>query len=140
MARGYPDFEGGKAGLYLVAEWASFEGTEKTLHATAVDKGYWESTAIEYEVPAGKVFYCSKIACAIVASNAADGDKNQICDMSMGNLTEGVSYTEVGGNGGAIAVHPVPIAFPAGDTFAVTVRNCANHDCNIYISAEGYEI
>ena len=72
MARGYPDFEGNKVGLYLMPEWAAKEGKEWSKIVVGANKAFGTSANGSYLVPAGKTLYITQASWQSVASAAAD--------------------------------------------------------------------
>ena len=140
MAHGYPDWEGGKSGLYLMPEWAAKEATDKNFRGIATDKGYPLGITVAYTVPIGKTLYITNYSFRLVASNVADADKNQIGVAYVFNFTDAIVYSEIGGNGGGSVSLNKPLRF-AGGKIANFIANCyANHDCDVVIAANGYEV
>ena len=142
MARGYPDFEGGKAGLYSIADWTAKEATDKNFFSSALSKTYGQVDEESYTVPAGKTLYITQFYCYAIASNVADGDNNQICGASLyrSNPAPQSTYAHLAGNGGGAVALPKPAVFTAGETMIMAVASYANHTCNIGVGASGYEL
>ncbi len=140
MAKGYPDFEGGKVKLFTVADWAALEATDKTFEKgfRAQDPG--DIGTLSYAVPSGVTLYITYFAIAMFASLTADGDNNQICKGSIRNSTDVVDFAIIGGNGGAIILFNKPVVVEGGDTIAFDVTNYSNHIGETFVSAGGYEI
>lgn len=57
MARGYPDWEGGKSGLYGTRDWAAVEDDDLSLVASANIAGGATVNVIDHTVPVGDVAY-----------------------------------------------------------------------------------
>ena len=138
MARGYPDFEGDKAGLYLKPEWASKEGLRKSLRVTAENKGYGESFSTTYTVPAGKELRINLVTGWALAANAVDADKNQGFEVWI--IVSLVYVLIVAGNFGLAAPLSAPLIFDAGDVLTYSGICYANHDCYLGFTLSGYEV
>lgn len=140
MTRGYPDYEGGKSKLYTVDEWAAFEGIDKNLFLTAVNKASGILTTGTYIVPSGKTLYVSGLGFSLVASEADDRDNNQIGYALLSGTLLVTKYSVVGGNGGGMAIFDKPIVIASGYTLNYSLANYANHNCDGYLSVWGYEL
>ncbi len=140
MSRGAPDYTGMKVDVVLRPEWAAKEGTDKTFHAVEADVAFNIETSAVYIVPAGKKLYIIDFAFIIVAFNAADGDLPQIGYMDINDVTSGVTFLTLGGNGGGGMSLAVPIVIPGGHAVAFAVTNFAFHNVLQSLSAHGYEI
>jgi len=138
MARGYPDFEGDKSGLYLKPEWAAKEGKDKDFLTQGLNKAFGESKDISYAVPALKILLVTQLFASNMAVVAADADNNQFCivEISVGDMPK----YEVGMNGGGLVVLAKPYVIDSEETVAVNVTNRANHNTNINVGFSGYEV
>lgn len=67
MARGYPDFEGNKSGLYSKAEWAAFEGSDRNITGTSLVLPAAATALISYTPPATQTFYISHFGCNLIS-------------------------------------------------------------------------
>ena len=140
MARGYPDHEGDKSGLYEKPEWAAFEGKDKNFYDVANNKASGLSVSESYVVPAGKTLYITSFSFICIAAAVADRDLNQMC---YGWIHDGDLASTIwsqGGNGGGFATFSKPLVFAAGNTVSFACTNYANHNCNLAVSANGYEV
>ncbi len=138
MARGYPDFEGGKRGLYLIGEWAAKEGIDKNLWAAAAGKTFGQNVQLTYTVTTGKVLQVVGITYASYANAAADGDNNQIC---VAQLWIGASNKiQTGGNGGGQVPLRKPLEVAGGLVLNAFCINYANHTTDMFIGITGYEV
>ena len=142
MASGYPDYEGGKAGVYSVAEWAAFEGKEITLNDSAVNVAWNGNETLNNVVAAGKTIYINQACFYCQAFLQADADNNQMCQLQIYRSLPGpvAWYALVTSNGGGQLTFPRPLKFIAGDTLTAIVYNRANHNVNIGMTLTGYEI
>ena len=140
MARGYPDFEGQKSKLFTVADWAAVEATDKNLYGFGNDKAFAGSASVSYAVSVGKAFYIATVNIHSHATAVANADLNQIVDGLVWDNTDGTTLARLGGNGGASVSYVKPIVIPSGHTVIFYVYNWANHNCNINITALGYEV
>ena len=138
MARGYPDFEGGKVNLQTIAEWAAKEGVDKNFYAVGANKARGFGASVTYRVPAGKALYITHFSFSNYAFVAADSDNNSIGYAYITDLA--LPDYQVGGNGGGSMVLPKPFVIAAGADFIGVVRNQANHNCNTEITVGGYEV
>ena len=142
MARGYPDFEGGKAGTYSIDEWAASEGYDQNLYTTANNIAINGNTNLTYLVPAGRTLYIVSISIFAFGFNDADKDNNQMCSV---RLLKTLPLPQellagIGGNGGAGIVFRKPVRFTTGQTLTLYGDNRANHAQTIGINALGYEV
>jgi len=140
VASGYPDFEGGKRRVYLTADWAAEVGIDKSFDAWNVAAASLALATIDYTVPAGKTLYIEQAMAQSRAVVAADRELNQIVHLEVYDVTAGVYYTELGGNGGCVTHYPVPIKIIAGHRVLISVINGSNHNCQIIVVAHGYEV
>jgi len=140
MARGYPDFEGDKSGLYLKPEWSAKEARDKNFGLTMANKASGEYVAGSYAVPAGKTLYITGLSFSINGTEAEDRDNNQVGEAVLllfaGLLTRAI----LGGNGGGGIALSKPIVFEAEDVMYILLYNYANHNCGGYLTLWGYEV
>lgn len=136
----YPDFEGGKAKVYSVGEWAAFEGEVVSLLI------YWTGRAIaaygyeEYTVTEGKTLYVVACSLAVWATLDEDKDNFQHFYILIRDQTDAVILATIGGEGGGHYQFDLPIKVPSGNTIRLTVYNYANHTISGYGLLRGYEI
>lgn len=138
MARGYPDYEGNKAGVYLKSEWAAREGRSLVLSNSADTIVRGGGISAGMAVPAGKRWVINEVGGSSVSWNAADGELNQMCFLQL--AVDGVAVLQLGGNGGAYAPLSEPIELTAGQLVGVALQNMANHDSSLFVFAHGYEV
>lgn len=136
----YPDFEGGKSGVYSVAEWAAFEGNDKTLIHTGTNKASGLGSVGSYAVPSDKTLYIISLSFEIHATNATDRDNNQTGVAALYRATPLTIYCYFGGNGGGSILFGRPIKFATGEGVRYGVSNWSNHNCDYYITVWGYEV
>lgn len=134
----YPDYEGGKAGIYLIPEWAAFEATDKNFTASAINVARLGAAFVNYVVPAGKTLYITTASFSNRANLAADADKNQMCDLIIQDGAVSVFYQ--GANGGGNVSLSKPLVFDAGSSVSFYIYNQANHNTVVALVAGGYEI
>ena len=138
MARGYPDFEGNKRGMYSPAEWAAKEGDDKNFRVAGLNKTFAQIATAAYAVPAGKTLYIVGMAINSTAVNAADADNNHHV---FGGISEGLTIkSQLGGNGGAGITFSKPHVIAGGTNFNYSVVSGANHNVNMALTAWGYEL
>ena len=127
-------------GIYIQPEWAGKEGIDKNFYGWDDDLAYEAVIYVAYTVPAGKQLYITALGLACYASVAANADANQMCRGFIYNQSTTTVLFAVGGNGGATIVLPKPIVIESGKTVWFVIANCANHTCDVFISASGYEV
>lgn len=140
MARGYPDFEGEKSGVFLKPEWAAFEGEDKNFDGRDTNKPRNTGVAVVYLVPVGKTLYLDHLTFGIWANLAADADNNQMGHAYIYNASTVIYHVELGGNGGGAITLLKPIVILTGQTVQIVLQNRANHNCEVYVHAGGYEV
>ncbi len=140
MARGYPDFEGPKSGIYLKPEWAAKEAIDKSLIAVNPVAAFGDYATLSYTVPVGKTLYITKCSFYLCADAAADGDKDQVCVGQVYDLTTNSYLWQQGGNGGGGIGLPKPAVAPAGHTLQIRCTSFANHTSEAGIYVGGYEL
>lgn len=138
MARGYPDFEGNKLGLYLIPEWAAKEGNDILRGADGNNKATGTSINVAYTVTAGKKLYITQLGMFSYATLAADRDKDQICVLQL--FIAAIGYPVIGSSGGGFWNLPKPMVALAGQVVNLFGFNFANHNCNMGINWAGFEI
>ncbi len=89
-------------------------------------------------VTAGKTFYITHVSFAIWANVVANADLNQMGDVAI--VVGTTVYLMRGGNGGGDLVLPKPLIFAAGTAVILGVDVRANHACNVFGLASGYEL
>ena len=122
------------------AEWSVQQGQQKFFRAFGLNKAAGGGALADYTVTTGKILYITHFSGSIHGSSSADGDKDQICHISIGNLTADVTFAEIGGHGGGGMVLQTPVKVPAGQVFRCLIYNMSNHTCNVYMTAGGYEL
>ena len=138
MAKGYPDYEGGKSGLYLMPEWAAREGLDKNITVISGSLGFLDTAETEYIVPIAKTLYIVGMSFGSRADAEADADKNQ---MALVDLTIDTQYLSfLGGNGGNGEPFNKPMVFAGETTLKLRVWGYANHNIHVWASCWGYEV
>lgn len=140
MAKGYPDFEGEKSGLYLKPEWSAKEGTDKNFIANDDALIFGEGATVTYLVPAGKSLYITQVSTSLVAPLVANSGNNQICRALVYDQTDNVVKWCLGGNGGAGMAFSKPIVIPTGHTVWFTCYNFSANTAWGVVVASGYEV
>jgi hypothetical protein len=140
MARGYPDFEGGKQRVYLVPEWAAKEAKDKSFSALLLNAASGLFTFVTYVVPAGKTLYITQLSAFIVGAAAADQDKPHSAIVEAAESGAPTYYWRQGCDTGLGVSLSKPIVFKAGETAWFGITNWANHICHISVLAAGYEV
>lgn len=140
MARGYPDYEGNKVGLYLIPEWAAKEGTDKSFYGFGTNVAVGDSAVVNYTVPAAKTLYISAAAFAASAYADANADLNQVAWFRIVDTTTGDVFVYIGGNSGGQITFPKPIVIPAAHQVSIRLFNQSNHTLNLRFTAQGYEV
>ena len=140
MANGYPDYEGGKRRLYLTPEWAAEFGVDKSFSGLGANQAPGAGISAIYNVPAGKTLYIVSMEIASFATNAADADNNQIVRGRIHDDTAAVWKVAIGGNGGAQSVFSRVIKITAGHMITYDCNNNSNHNCDLWLSVEAYEV
>lgn len=133
------DWQDQYRGVYLQPDWAAKEDIDKTLEATEADQARGNEVHFAY-TPNGKTLYITYFCAYCKAHDAADSDLNQMCWGLLANITDAKYYARQGGNGGFMITFPTPIVIPAGKLLHGHVYNAANHNCDIGVSAGGYEL
>lgn len=138
MARGYPDFEGGKVALYSIADWAAKEGNAVIQTGLNNAAAFEDTASITYTVPSGYTFYLALISGSCLANDAIEGDSNQMCRLEI-NIG-GTLYPYIGGNGGALAHYSPPVKVATGIQVTVRFRSLADHEVTLNSAILGYLI
>lgn len=140
MARGYPDWEGGKSRVYSGADWAAIEGIDKNFYAGNLLAG-WADSAIEtYNVPSGKALYICGVACLIVPLLVADVDATIRCWFKLEEGITGTYRLQESSYGGNSIVLPKPLVWIGDEQFKATIFSMSNVTVAITLNAWGYEI
>ncbi len=135
-----PDFYPGGADVMLKPDWSAHTGVDKAFEAFAFNQGYGAAINIVYVVPAGKKLYIVSLSSRCLASAAADGELNQFCETLVWDTTDARDGWRQGSNGGIGIILSPPFVVPAGHTISANIYVYANHNCNIYVIAKGYEV
>lgn len=132
-------FNAQTVGVYLQPEWATTQNQDKNLRYIAYNKA--PETFVEggYTVPPGKTLYIVSIETFIYSYAAADGDKPQHFYAGVFNEA-GTFDISLGGSGGTVMNLTRPLRANAGDQVGFSMNNMSNHNCNMGICAQGYEI
>jgi len=139
MAHGAPDYSGMKVDVVSRPEWAAKEATDKNFLGTATTQARLGSATVIYAVTSDEALYITQLACAIYATAAADADLNQMGSMRVYDATDGVALFVQGVNGGAGIPFNKSLVIPTGHTVWIQAYNLSNHNCELVISAGGYE-
>ena len=138
MAHGYPDWEGGKSGLYLMPEWAAREGNDRRFRAADTNKAFGEFASDTHVVDAGKTLYIVFLSFSIAIDAAADYDHFAHAIVSL--RVNGIRRIETGGDtGGGFPISP-PVVVLAGETLESIIFNNSNINCTLELIVLGYEI
>ncbi len=137
MASGYPDYEGGKSGLYLKTDWAAKEGQDQFIQASGADIAPGGDVSQPYLVPTGKKFVICDATYSSFAHELADADKNQMVLLVIANVTVPMAIYQGGNGGGGIIASP-PAIIPAGHIIVVSAYNVSGHNCDITATIGGY--
>ena len=140
MARGYPDYEGNKLGIYDKPFWAVYEGLDKNFILSGVKKAYGGEHVVRYVIPTGKTLFVTHATFCMFADAVADADSNQIIELVIYNFTTSAYEAIQGGNGGGFFPLPTPLIFTAGEEVGFSVVHRGNHDAFIFGVVRGYEI
>lgn len=140
MARGFPDYEGGKSGLYLKPEWAAKEATDKSFSGSGTNKAAGVGIEALYAVTAGKKLYVVSIGVTSYAYAVANAELNQMVLGFVLNDTLGTILGAIGGNGGAFAQYNKVLVIDGGQTVSLSALNASGHACNLGLSVQAYEV
>jgi hypothetical protein len=124
----------------LQPDWSSQQGQHKFFRVSGSNIATGVSAAANYTVTAGKTLFITHFGGSMYGTAAADRDKDQICYMNIMNNTTATILAELGGHGGGGMVLPTPVKIPAGEVFRYQTWNFSNHNCEVYLTAGGYEI
>lgn len=127
-------------GIYLQPEWAALQGKDKNFRATGTNKATGTGTLFTYTVPDGKTLYVCGVSFYLYATTEGDRDLNQIGFARLINDTTSIRLASLGGNGGNGLVFPKPIVVPENEKLDGESLNGSNHNCNMDMTAWGYEI
>lgn len=140
MARGYPDFEGAKSGLYLMPEWAAKEATDKNFYGFAVNQPGGQSVLVEYTVPADKTLYITQMSAATFPSAGTNIELVSISDMRIYDATALQNLWVQGISVGGGIVFPKPIVCPSAHLIQMRNFNWSANNKDLFIVVGGYEI
>lgn len=140
MAKGYPDFEGDKSGVYLRPEWAAKEGTDKNFYGEALNVLSDVQVSMSYLVPSGKTLYMLSYSVVLYAQTRTEGDLNQMVVGTIWGSDIAEARVYIGGNGGASINFPKPLVLSAGVTVYFYLRNVSAHTAGVGLVAMGYEV
>lgn len=140
MARGYPDYEGDKQAIYLAPEWATKEGFERAFYQQSLNVAPLGGNILAYAVPAGVTLYLTQFGFLSRATLVADRDNNQMTDIFILDFTAVATLVVMGGNGGGFGMLPSYSKIPGGHNLQIQVHNFANHNCDLWLFAAGYEV
>lgn len=129
-----------KVGLFLQPEWAAKEQTDKNFRGTTSDLQYGLYTLASYPVTKGKTLIVNHIGGKSSGHNLADRDKPQMMSVSIYDETAEEYLFDAGGNGGIFASLPKPIRIPSEHYIWIMGWNWAGHNCDVTVSASGYEV
>lgn len=127
-------------GVYLQPEWAAKENQDKNFYASASNQARNGSAAIEYTVPAGKTLFLCGVGGGSSSYLAADYDHFLYVMLSIGDATDEEVLARFGGLGGLAVPLNKPLTFPAGHEVEIKIFNYANVNCDLEVTAWGYEI
>lgn len=127
-------------GVYLQPEWAAKGGADKNFYGVNPNQPIDGSAVIEYTVPAGKTLFLSGAGCGMRAYAAADYDHFLYVRLTISDVTDEETLAEFGGLGGVAISLNKPVVIPGGHDLNVIAFNGANVNCNIEVSAWGYEV
>ena len=126
-------------GVLLQPEWAVKEGVDKNFSYYGVDKATADYATGSYLVPVGKTLFLNSLQTYCNAFNAADRDKPQHF-LAEAYTDSGNFKVQFGGDGGKVLDLTRTLRIDAGDIVNFYIYNRSNHNCNIGIGAQGYEI
>ena len=134
------DITAQSVGIHSEAEWAASKGDSMDFCLVGNNKGTGATISGSHTVPANKKYYICGISFRVNAYTSADGDKNQMGEVTLQDLNTGKLLLQMGGNGGNAITFPKPILIPGGHKVEWVLWNWANHNCDLGISLWGYEI
>ena len=140
MAHGQPDFQGGKYGLLTEAELAEREGYRVTIPVSGPNIAPGGFITTNHTPVAPLTLYITDITATIIATAVADRDNNQICHLDVRTPGALDLHVFAGGNGGIVCPLAKPIKVEGGDTIWLILYNFSNHNCDLFLTARGYEI
>jgi len=138
MARGFPDYEGGKAGLYPAGFWAAYEGKEVTIRNNAGGKTFAQATTADYTPAVGKTLYITDISFYAFASVVANADNNQFVNFYLAYPDLLTWHVMIGGNGGGYVQLARPLKVDAGETVSARLVARANHAIDVGFTVGGF--
>jgi hypothetical protein len=122
------------------AQWAAEEGTDKDFDGGDLNQATGVRVTTSYLVPVDKILYITHLSGDCHATAVANRELNQICAVTIYNVTDAVTMTYIGGNGGAVASYSKPITCQGGKIYDFSVINWSGHNCDLGVSAYGYEV
>lgn len=134
------DIEAQSVGVYLQPDWSALQGTDKNFNALSSDLATGLYTSVEYDVPGAKTLYITHIAGWSTGYLHSDRDKNQMMAVAIYDEDAGDYLFFKGGNGGAGMDMSKPVVIPGGHNAWFMCFNFANHNCDLRVSAGGYEL
>ncbi|MBA7589015.1 hypothetical protein ES708_31088 [subsurface metagenome] len=134
------DIDAQSAGIYLQADWAALQGTDKNFVVTVLDKEVDGQVYGAYSVPGTKTLFVCGISFYIHATAYADRDLNQMGRAAVYNFTDSIILGSIGGNGGGGIVFAKPIPLASNKILWYEAFNLSNHAVDIGVTAWGFEI
>lgn len=133
MARGYPDFEGNKSGLYLKPEWAAFEATDWNVAGGALGFAPNVLTVIVFDtVPLGRRIYITQFSFGVAVGTIGN---------VFGYLAiNGAIRLPFGGAQGCIATVAKPIVATSLQLIELWALHTVAGNQNVYGHMAGYLI
>ena len=127
------------AGVYLQPEWANLQQLDMNFNYPGVNVATGGNANGAYLVPDPRTLFITSMQTYIYAFNAVDRDQHQVF---VGEAyTDSGSFTvQFGGYGGAVLDFTKSLRVDALDTVNFYIRNYANHNVNMGISIQGYQI
>lgn len=139
MARGYPDYEGGKVNIADRREWGDIEGREKRIGGvSAIVKAFGETLVYNGTPDATENWYFTHVSVSNRAAAAADADNNQFCEVVVGTTIVDLYRFTV--NGGGVYLLPDVLKLTGGGIAGaqVTIVNRSNHGTIMGVQLHGY--
>jgi len=127
-------------GIYLQPEWSAKEEIDKSFAGNTQNMAWEDVGIIEYTVPTGKTLFLSGASLSIRATDPVDYDHFLYALLEIDYGIPATKLCYLGVLGGGSITFPVPRVIPAGETLKIRYRNEANVDCDIFVTAWGYEI
>lgn len=134
------DIDAQSVGVYLQADWAALQGTDKTFTCYDYDTPWGGGGLVTYGVPAGKTLFITSANCSVRPKTAEDFDHFFNAMMLVGWQSPETWLATLGGIGGCSASFPKPLVIEGGKTLLVYVYNFANLLASVRGAAYGYEV